>query len=101
MGGWDVSASSDDILKSTIGPDEIHLRPSPGHHADFLDCVINRRLPATHAELGQRTATVTHLGYISCRLGRPLKWDPAREIFPDDPQANRFLSRAAREPWVI
>ncbi|MBI5393710.1 MAG: hypothetical protein HZA91_00275 [Verrucomicrobia bacterium] len=41
--------------------------------------------------------TVCH----AARLGRPLKWDPAREVFPDDPQANRFLSRAARESWLI
>ncbi|MCX7825379.1 MAG: Gfo/Idh/MocA family oxidoreductase [Verrucomicrobiae bacterium] len=101
MSGGEVTASSDQILKSTIGPNEIHLRPSPGHHADFIDCVLNRRLPATHAELGQRAATVCHLGFISCRLGRPLKWDPVREIFPDDPEANRYLSRPMREPWSV
>jgi len=101
MSGGDVTASSDDILKSTIGPDEIHLRPSPGHHADFIDCVLNRRLPATHAELGQRAATVTHLGFIACRLARPLKWDPVREIFPGDAEANRYLSRPMREPWSV
>ncbi|MBI5393712.1 MAG: Gfo/Idh/MocA family oxidoreductase [Verrucomicrobia bacterium] len=99
--GWSLTGTPEKILTSTIAPNEIRLRPSPGHHADFLDCVINRRLPAAHAEIGQRTATVCHIGYIAARLGRPLKWDPAREVFPDDPQANRFLSRAAREPWLI
>jgi len=101
MSGGDVTASSDAILKSTIGLNELHLRPSPGHHADFIDCVLNRSLPATHAEIGQRTATVCHLGFISCQLGRPLKWDPVREIFPGDAEANRFLSRPMREPWSI
>jgi hypothetical protein len=77
------------------------VRSGPGHHADFIDCVLNRRQPTTHAELGQRAASVCHLGFISCRLGRPLKWDPARETFPDDPQANRLLSRPMRAPWTI
>jgi len=101
MSGWDVTASSDKILKSTLGPSEFHARPSPGHHANFIDCVLSRELPVTHAELGHRAATVCHLGFISCWLGRPLRWDPARELFPDDPTANRYLSRAMREPWSL
>ena len=101
MGGWSVTASSDEILNSVIRPGEYRVRTGSLHHADFIDCVLSRRLPATHAELGQRAASVCHLGYISCRLGRPLKWDPARESFPDDADANRLLSRAMRAPWNI
>jgi len=101
MSGWDVTASSSEILASTIRPGENRVRTGSLHHADFIDCVLSRRLPATHAELGQRAASVCHLAFISCRLGRPLKWDPAREIFPDDAGANRLLSRAMRAPWSI
>jgi predicted dehydrogenase len=101
MSGGDVTASSDKILKSTIDLNEFHTRPSSGHHANFIDCVLSRDLPVTHAELGQRAATVCHLGFISCQLGRPLKWDPVREVFPDDSAANRYLSRAMREPWSL
>jgi len=101
MGGWDITASSEKILTSTIRPDEHHVRTGSLHHADFIDCVLSRRLPTTHPELGQRAASVCHLGYIACRLGRPLKWDPAREIFPDDANANRLLSRAMRTGWNI
>ncbi|MCX6910501.1 MAG: Gfo/Idh/MocA family oxidoreductase [Verrucomicrobia bacterium] len=101
MGGWDITASSESILASTIGPDENRVRTGSLHHADFIDCVLSRRLPTTHAELGQRAASVCHLGFISCRLGRPLKWDPAREVFPDDASANRLLSRAMRAPWSV
>jgi hypothetical protein len=101
MSGADVTASSPTILKSTISANELHLRPSSGHHANFIDCVLSRDLPVTHAELGQRAASVCHLGFIACKLGRPLKWDPVREVFPNDPMANRFLSRAMREPWRI
>ncbi|OGV66023.1 MAG: hypothetical protein A2283_08530 [Lentisphaerae bacterium RIFOXYA12_FULL_48_11] len=102
LSGGDVTASSDSILRSEIGPGDIHLRSgAPVHQADFIDCVLSRQLPAAHAEIGHRTASVCHLGFISCRLGRPLKWDPALEIFPDDMSANRMLSRAMRTPWNI
>lgn len=101
MSGGDLTASSPSILQSRIGPGEIRVRTGPGHHADFVDCVLNRGLPATHAELGHRAASVCHLGYIACRLGRPLNWDPARERFPGDAQANRLLSRAMRAGWRI
>ena len=101
MSGGEITASSDKILKSTIRPDELRVRTGPGHHADFVDCVLNRGLPATYAELGHRAASVCHLGFISCRLGKSLKWDPVREIFPDNPDANRLLSRAMRAGWTI
>ncbi|MCX6898792.1 MAG: Gfo/Idh/MocA family oxidoreductase [Verrucomicrobia bacterium] len=101
MGGWDITASSENILTSIIRPDENRVRTGSLHHADFIDCVLSRRLPTTHPELGQRAASVCHLGFISCRLGRPLKWDAAREIFPNDADANRLLSRAMRTGWNV
>ncbi|MCX7886140.1 MAG: Gfo/Idh/MocA family oxidoreductase [Verrucomicrobiae bacterium] len=101
MSGWDVTASSEKILKSEIGHGEFRAKASRGHHLNFIDCVLSRQQPVTPAELGHRAATVCHLGYISCVLGRPLKWDPVREVFPDDPSANRYLGRAMREPWTL
>jgi hypothetical protein len=35
------------------------------------------------------------------RLKRKLRWDPVQEIFPDDLQANRMLSRPMRSPWHL
>jgi len=101
MSGAAVTAEPAHALASPTRADEINLRSSPGHHADFIDCVLNRRLPAAHAEIGHRDASLCHVGAISARLGRPLRWDPAREIFPDDEIANRFLSRPMRAPWRI
>lgn len=101
LSGDAVTASDEKLLSSPILPDEIHLRPSPGHHADFIDCVLNRRLPAAHAEIGHRDASLCHIGAISARLGRPLEWDPAQERFVGDEGANRLLSRPMRAPWKI
>jgi len=92
------------IARETIGPDEIRLhRCPPGGHerGDFLNSVRARRKPGADVEIGHRTVTVCHLGNIAHWLRRPLKWDPVKEEFPDDPQANRFLARPKREPWRI
>jgi hypothetical protein len=34
-------------------------------------------------------------------LGRKLKWDPVAEVFPGEPEANRYLARAMRAPWHL
>ena len=97
-----LEASSPSILTSHIGPDEIHLFTCPaGEHRNFLDCVKSRRAPYFPAEIGHRCCTVMHIGTIAMELGRPLRWDPATERFPDDPQANRLLSRPMRAPWRL
>jgi predicted dehydrogenase len=90
------------ILKSTIGPDEIHLYPSRGSHMlNFLDCVRTRAEPAAPVEVGHRTAAVCHTGNIAMTLGRKLKWDPVREEFPGDEEANRMMWRPYRSPWHL
>ena len=100
--GWRgrLEASSDEILNSMIGPNEIHLYTNPaGEHRDFLDCVKSRKDPYFPVDIGHRVSTVCHLANIAIKLGRKLKWDPEQECFPGDDQANRMLSRPLRSPW--
>jgi len=99
-----LSAEPQKILRSRLGPGDLRL-PVPagddrqGHRRDFLDCVKQRGKPIAPVEVGHRSATVCHLGNIAMQLGRPLRWDPEKEIFPDDEVANRFLSSPMREPY--
>ena len=74
---------------------------SGGIYGDFLYCVRTRQRPFRDIELGHRTATLCHLGNICYELKRPLKWDAVKEEFPGDEEANRFLDRAKRQPWVL
>ena len=100
--GWTapVQASSPEILKSVIGPGELHLYTCPGgEHRNFLDCVKTRREPYFPAEIGHRCATVCHIGNVAMWTGRKLRWDPVTERFPDDDGANAFLRRPMRAPW--
>ena len=97
-----LEASSDDILNSVIGPDEVRLYTNTaGEHRDFLDCVKSRKDPYFPVDIGHRVSTVCHLGNIAIKLGRKLKWDPDKEVFPDDDEANQMLSRAMRSPWTL
>ena len=76
-----------------------HLRESGHEVGDFLTSVRTRAKPGADVEIGHRTVTVCHLGGIAYRLGRPLKWDPVKEEFLGDDEANRLCARAMREPW--
>jgi hypothetical protein len=72
-----------------------------GIYGDFLHCIRTREKPFRDIERGHRTATVCHLGNICYLLNRRLQWDPVKEVFVNDDDANRYLDRARREPWTI
>ncbi len=98
--GW-IDANPKSLLESTIGPNEIHLYESKNHFENFIDCVLSREEPIAPVETAHRSITIAHLGNISLRLGRDLKWDPKTERFPGDEEANKMLSRPMRHPWSI
>jgi len=89
------------IMEKPIGADEVRLYRSHSQKGNWVECIRTRRLPIADVEIGCRSVTVCHLGNIAYRLKRPLKWDPAREEFVGDPEANRLLDRPKREPWRI
>lgn len=72
-----------------------------GIAGDFIHCVKTREKPFRDIELAVNTMSVCHLGIIAYQLKRSLKWDPARQEFPGDEQANRLVDRARREPWIL
>ncbi len=71
------------------------------HARNFLDCVKSRKRPNADVEEGHRSAVMCHLGNISTRLGRSLKWDAAKEQVVGDAEANTMLSKAYRGPWKL
>ena len=98
-----MTASSPELLRETIGPDEIHLYESSDHMRNFIDCVKSRREPAGPVEVGHRSASICHLGNIAMMLKAKLKWDPVAEHFvgPNADSANRLLHRAYRGQWTL
>ena len=96
-----IITEPESLATTKIGPDEIHLYESTDHHRNFIDCVRSRKRTAATAEIGHRSATVCHIGTISALLGRKLRWDPQRERFEGDDEANRRLERPMRSPWTL
>ncbi|MCX8156066.1 MAG: Gfo/Idh/MocA family oxidoreductase [Verrucomicrobiae bacterium] len=71
------------------------------HVRDFLNCVKSRRQPVANAEVMHRSMTVVHAANVCMWLQRDVRFDPEKEVFLNDPEANRYLSRAMREPWTF
>ena len=94
-------ASDDKVLRSPIGPNEIHLYRSDNHHGNFLECVRTRRQTITPAEVAHRSISVGLLCEIAMLMGRPIRWDPKAEQIQGDPEASRLLSRPMRGPWCV
>jgi len=96
-----IEADPPELLTEELGPADVHLYRSPGHHDNWLDCIKTRKKTICHEEIGFRSVSVCHLGNIAMRLGRPLHWDPVNERFIGDEEANRWLSRPYRAPWHL
>jgi len=96
-----LETKPDSLKKEIIGPTEIQLYRSRDHKQNFLDCIRTRKEPIATAEIGHRTSTICHLGNMAMILGRKLRWDPRKEQFIDDAQANRMCSCTMRSPWHL
>jgi predicted dehydrogenase len=99
--GGNLEAEPASLLKEIIGPNEIHLGRSPGHHRDFLNNVKSRGECFAAPEVGHRSATMCHMANIAMKLERKLRWDPVSECFINDPEANRMLAPTPRSPWRL
>ena len=96
-----VTSSPEEIAKEPIRDDEIHLYQSNSHMGNWLECIKTRERCVADVEIGHRSSTVCHLGNIARWAGRRLKWDPVKEIFPDDAEANEYLDRKRRKPYTL
>jgi len=96
-----IDAHPKSLLKVKMGPNDKHLYESRHHQGNLLDCIKSRKPTVCPAEMGHRSNTICLISDIAMRLGRKLKWDPEKEQFPGDAQANRMLSRAMRPPWHL
>ena len=77
--------------------DQTALWQARWHLQNWLDCIKTRQKPVADVEIGHRSISVCHLVNITRRIGRPLKWDPAKETFVGDEEANAWSNvRGAR-----
>jgi len=95
-----IQASKKELLDEPLPAGAERLDVSDNHMGNFFDCVRSRKPPICDVEIGHRSVSVCHLGVLSMRLGRKLTWDPAKEEFADDKEANSYLVREMRKPWT-
>jgi predicted dehydrogenase len=103
VNGWNgkLEASSEEILKSEIGPNEIHLSTDTSEHANFLKCIRSREETYHPVEDVHRNSTIEHIGNIAMILSRKVQWNLQKEEFVNDPEANVMRSKPERDPWKL
>jgi hypothetical protein len=110
-GGPEVSAAGIDERANLASFPRAEYVPGPdatpeatvSHFRNFVDGVRSRRVEDLYCDVihGHMSATLCHLGNISYRLGRKLRFDPEKERFVGDAEADRLLTREYREPYVL
>ena len=94
-----LDASDPKILAPLIGPNVIRLYESNSQQGNWLDCIKSRKEPISPVEIGHRACSVCLVVHIAMKLGRKLNWDPDKERFINDDEANSMLSRPQRAPY--
>lgn len=94
-----LDASDPKILQSVIGENEIRLTRSNEHHGNWLDAIQGKTELLSPVEIGHRACSVCLVSHIAMKVGRKLAWDPIKEEFINDAEANSHLSRPQRAPW--
>jgi predicted dehydrogenase len=85
-----------------MDPEEVmgDIAPS-AHMKNFVDCVKDRSQPISDVFTHHRANSSALLAHTSMILGRPLQWDPDRQEFAGDEEANQLLSRPYREKFGL
>jgi predicted dehydrogenase len=71
------------------------------HVRNFFDCVKSRQQAVAGQDVMHHSMTTVHTANICMWLKRDMKYDPIKEEFVNDPEANRLRTRAQREPYII
>lgn len=97
-----LEASDPRLIEDPLPENAKRLYMSRDHAGNYLEGMRTRRQPICDAEIGHRSVTLCHLANISLLLGgRKLEWDPKKEQFKGDDEANAMLARPRRFPWEL
>lgn len=92
--GWTVYTKD-----SGVGP--VVQASGGSHEKNFLDCIKSRQRPNSDIEIGRLSTMLCHLGNISYKLGRDIRFDSKSETFGDDKEANKLLTKEYRAPYLL
>lgn len=102
----DISRSFLDTIPAklqdeVIGEDKIKLYKSDDHYNDFLTSMKTRKQPLSTVEIGHRTASLCHIVNLCYEFDRKLVWNPEKEEFFFDDEANKRRGNPIREPYNL
>jgi predicted dehydrogenase len=96
-GGWQVYDRSDNPIAGAIG-----LKDDSYHVKNFLDCMRTRERPNSDVEIAHKAMIMNHLMVASHRAGnRQVDFDAVTETITNLSEANQFLRRTGRAPYLI
>ncbi len=95
--GAKVEASSPSIMAPPSGSNWVSLNKKTDK-SDFIDAVKSRGRTLEDAEVGHRTTSVCHLAHIAIQLGKKLEWDPAKERFKNNKEADAYIDKPIHAP---
>jgi predicted dehydrogenase len=94
-------ASQDSLLEVKLKDSETHLHLSVNHSLDFLEAVRQGKDPVADVDGGHRASYFGMISDIAGRLKQKLTWDPIKETFIGNRQANAMLNRPLQKPWKL
>ncbi len=96
-----IDASDPKVLTSVIGENEFHFKVSKQHHGNWLEAIRDNTEPIAPVEEAHRSCSACLVHHIAMKLDRKVYWDPAKEKFNNDDEANKMLYRPQRSPYNI
>lgn len=91
----------DEVEEERKWSDQTALWQAQWHLQNWIDCIRTRQQPTADVEIGHRSISVCHLANITRWVGRRLQWDPVKEVFLNDDEANRFADRPRRKGYEL
>lgn len=85
------------ILLPNGGDPKGMFKDQGNHYQNWLDAIKTRQEPICSVETGHRSATICNVANIAYELGRPLEWNPVKEKFKGDSEANKMRKRKKRK----
>ena len=96
-----LDSKPEQIATTEIKSNDIRLYYSDNHYQDWVDAINKRSVPITGVETGHRSASVCNLANIAYKLNRTLEWDPEKEKFKGDGEANKLRTKKYRKPYTL
>jgi len=71
------------------------------HARNFFDCVRTRKPTICNSSVMRHSHVACHAAALAWILNRKLRFDPQKEAFIDDAEANSLRARPQRDPWKV